>query len=71
MDHCFLRIAGSEESVDGNPCLLLYDNETEAMLTIAGASKSTKAWVVESVKQVLSEVGCGELKVAIKCDGAR
>ena len=63
--------SSNEESAHTNPFLVLYDNETEAMLTIAGASKSTKAWVVESVKQVLSEVGCGELKVAIKCDGAR
>ena len=71
MDHRFLWTLSNAESAHENPFLVLYDNETEAMLAFAVASKSTKDWIVEFVKQVLYELGCSELKVAIKFDGAR
>ena len=50
---------------------MLYDNETEAMLAIALASKSAEEWIVEFLKQVIYEFGYCDLKVAIRCDGAR
>ena len=72
MDHCFLGSANApDESAHENPFLVLYDNETESIFAIAVQSKSTKTWVVEYVKNVLHELGYGEVKVAIKCDQAR
>ena len=66
MDHCFLETLNSDESAHGNPFLVLYDNETEAMFAIAVASESTKEWIVEFVKQGLYDLGYSELKVTIK-----
>ena len=71
MDHCFLGSASNEESAHENPFLVLYDNETESIFAIAVHSKSTKPWIVEYVKNVLCELGYGEIKIAIKCDQAR
>ena len=71
MDHCFLGKLNNDESAHEHPYLVLYDNETEASFAIAVASQSTKEWIVEFVKQVLYELGYSDLKVAIRCDGAR
>ena len=72
LDHCFLGSKDSEdESAHRNPFLVCYDNETEGIFTVAVASKSTKPWIVEWLKNVLYEFGYGQMKVAIKCDGAR
>ena len=50
---------------------MLYDNETEGIFAVAVASKATKPWIVEFVKNILYELGYGQLKIAIKCDGAK
>ena len=72
MDHCFLGSKDSEESAHENPFLVLYDNETEAIFAIAVSSKATaKPWIVEYVKNVIYELGYGDLKIAIKCDQAK
>ena len=71
MHHCLLGSKDSKEYAHGNPFLVLYDNETEAIFAIAAESKSTKPWIVEFVKGVLYEPGYGELKIVIKCDQAR
>ena len=60
-----------DESAHQNPFLVVYDNETESIFTVAVASKATKPWIIEFVKTVLYELGYGQLKVAIKCDGAK
>ena len=62
MDHCFLGTLNDDESAHGNRFLVLYDNETEATFAIAVASKSTKEWILEFVKQVLYKVFCSDLK---------
>ena len=54
-----------------NPFLVLYDNETEAIFSIAVPSKAVKPWIVEFVKNVIHELGYGQLKISIKCDQAR
>ena len=72
MDHCFLGSKDNDESAHENPFLVLYDNETEAIFAIAVSSKSTaKPWIVEYVKNIIHELGYGELKIAIKCDQAK
>ena len=38
---------------------------------MAVASKATKPWIVELVKNILYELGYGQLNISIKCDGAR
>ena len=49
----------------------MYDNETNSIFAIAVPSKEVKPWIVEHVKNVLYELGYGELKIAIHFDGAR
>ena len=50
----------------------MYDNETEAIFAIAVSSKSTaKPWIVEYVKNIIHELGYGELKIAIKGESVR
>ena len=71
LDHCFLGSEESEESAHRNPFLVLYDNETEAIFAVAVASKASKPWIVEHVKKVIYELGYDQLKIAVKCDGAR
>ena len=52
--------------------LVLYDDEAEAISAIAFASKAVPIpWRVESFKNVMYELGYGELKIAIKYDGAK
>ena len=68
MDHCFLGSEDSEESAHRNPFLVLYDNETEAIFSVAVSSKAVKPWIVEFIKKILYELGYGQLKIAIKCD---
>ena len=65
MDHCFSGSLNNRESAHANPFLVLHDYETEAMFAIAVASKSTKEWIVEFVKQMLYELDYNDLKVAI------
>ena len=49
----------------------MYDNETDAVVAIALASKAASTpWIVEYIKSAIYELGFGELKIAIKCDGA-
>ena len=71
MDHCFLGSENSEESAHVNPFLVLYDNETEAIFSIAVPSKAIKPWIVEFVKNVVHKLGYGQLKMSIKCNGTR
>ena len=52
------------------PLLVLYDHETEAIFAVAVASKATKPLIVEFVKNILYELGYGQLKISIKRDGA-
>ena len=71
IDHCFLGSDESDESAHRSPFLVVYHNETEAIFAIAVASNSTKPWIVELVKSILYDLGYGQLKISIKCDGAR
>ena len=52
MHPCFLGTLNNDTPAHEIQCLVLYDNETEAMLAIAVASKSTKEWVAEFAKHV-------------------
>ena len=60
-----------DESAHRNPFLVLYDNETEAIFATAVPSKQTKPWIVEYVKNIIYELGYGQVKIAIKSDRAR
>ena len=71
MDHCFLGSSEDDESAHRNPFLVLYDNETEAIFATAVPSKQTKPWIVEYVKNIIYELGYGQVKIAIKSDRAR
>ena len=71
IDLCFLGSDESDESAHRNPFLVVYNNETEAIFAVAVASTSTKPWIVKLVKNTLYELGYGQLKISIKCDGAR
>ena len=71
IDHCFLGSNETDESAHRNPFLAVYDNEKEAIFAVAVASKSTKPWIIDFVKNILYELGYGQLKISIKCDGAR
>ena len=71
LDHCFLGSERSEDSAHANPFLIVYDNETEGVFAISVPSKATKPWVVEYVKSIVYELGYGEMKIALKSDGAR
>jgi hypothetical protein len=66
-----LGIKDDDESAHRKPFLILYHNETEGIFAVAVASKATKPWIVEFVKNILYELGYGQLKIAIKCDGAK
>ena len=57
IDHCNLGSDESDESAYRNPFTVVYDNETEAIFAVAVASKSTKPWIVEIVKNILYELG--------------
>ena len=65
MDKVLLGLSSHEGLAQDNTFLALYDSEMVAMLAIAAASQTTKAWVVALVEQVLHELGYGELKAAI------
>ena len=71
MDHCFLGSEQSDDMAHANPFLVLYDNETEGIFAISVASKQTKPWIVEWTKAIIYELGYGEIKIALKSDGAR
>ena len=49
----------------------MYDKQTEGIFAVAVASKATKPWIVEFVKNFLKDLGYGQLKIAIQCDGAK
>ena len=51
--------------------LMQYDNETERIFAVRFASKATKPGIVEFVLNMLYELGDSQLKIAIKCDGAK
>ena len=59
IDRCFFGSDESDESAHRNPFFVVYDNETEATFAAAVASKSTKPWIVEFVKNIVYELGYG------------
>ena len=71
IDHCFLGSEKSEDMAHGNPFLIFYDNQIEGIFAISVASKATKPWIVKSVKDIIYELGYGEIKICLKSDGAR
>ena len=57
MKHCFFGSDEGDETAHRNPFLVVYENETEAIFAVAVASKATKPWIVEFVKNILYELG--------------
>ena len=75
LDHCFM---GSEDSgEDGvptpaleNPCLIMYDADSEAIYCLPVASKAVSEYIVHCVKAVIDELGYGDVRIALKHDAA-
>ena len=59
-----------EEAAAHNPFLMVYDGGSESMFVIALSSKEYKEWIVQYVVAILSELGYGGTRIAIKCDQA-
>ena len=70
LDHCFLGTAADDESAHGNPFLVIFDADTEAIYAIAVPDKACRPWIVEYVFMVISELGYEGVKIAMKNDGA-
>ena len=75
IDHCFLGECTGEETADvesalGNPFLIIYDADTEAIYSLPVATKAAEDWVAYALKSVIDELGYESVKVAIKCDAA-
>ena len=68
MDHCFL--GSEEEAASANPFLVVYDDFSGAMFTIAVATKEYEDWLAEYVKAITEELGYGGVRIAIKNDNA-
>ena len=71
MDHCFLGSARDEESAHSHPYLILYDGDTEAVYAIPVEDKTASTWLVELVTNIITELGYGGIKIAVKIDGAK
>ena len=59
-----------EEAAAHNPFLMVYDGGSESMFVIALSSKEYKEWIVQYIVAILSELGYGGTRIAIKCDQA-
>ena len=70
MDHCFLGTAADDESAFVNPCLIEYDNDTEAIYAAAFPDKTVRPGIVEHVFVFISALRYEGVKIAIENDGA-
>ena len=70
LDHCFLGAEGEENTALGSPFLVLVDNASEAIYTVACSTKGCTPWIVEYVHSILFELGYAGVTVSMKCDGA-
>ena len=59
-----------EEQASGNPFLVIYDDYSESLFTIAVPSKEYGGWLADFVKATIDELGYGETRVALKSDNA-
>ena len=57
-------------SAHSSPYLVLYDSASEALYAVAVKDKTAQLWVVEYVTRVISELGYGGTRIAVKIDGA-
>ena len=49
-----------------SPFLILLDSEASAIFALAVAEKACKPWVAKYVFDLLNELGCSVVKVALK-----
>ena len=54
VDHCFLGSA--EESAAANPFLIIYDDYSGSLYSVAVASKQYEDWLADYFKAILDEL---------------